>query len=85
MKSAPGDPFYTGAPWRRFRKWFLGIHKLCADPQRVHAILGIPVRATVVHHLVDRHVRPDLTFDSSNCQALCERCHNRITRDRQRA
>ena len=28
-----------------------------------------------VHHILERHRRPDLKYEPSNCQVLCEPCH----------
>lgn len=59
--------------WRRFRLWFLSRHPLCAECERN----GWSVAANEVHHLIERSVCPERTFDEENCQALCKSCHTR--------
>jgi 5-methylcytosine-specific restriction endonuclease McrA len=42
-------------------------HPLCADCQRL---------AQCVHHIVPRHVAPDLMYDTANVVSLCNECHD---------
>ena len=58
------------ARWRRYRKYFLAQHPLCA-------------RCGGLAEVVD-HIRPHkgdkvLFWDPNNHQALCKRCHDRKT------
>lgn len=72
------DAFYSMAPWRRFREWFLARHPLCCDPWGKHH--GAFELATDVDHIIPRRERPELTFTELNCQALCHGCHSIKTR-----
>lgn len=67
------DAFYSLAPWRRFREWYLARHPLCADPLSRHT--GEYAPATDVDHITPRRERPDLSYSEGNCQALCHSCH----------
>lgn len=78
-RNKPGDPFYTGRRWRRFRAWFLARNPLCVDPFGHHRQDGVTVRSFHVDHIVPRRQRPDLSFDEANCQGLCASCHSRKT------
>lgn len=57
--------------WRRFRRWFLLSHPLCADCMDT----GRYVTATEVHHLVKVRDDRERRLDAANCRALCRRCH----------
>ncbi len=39
---------------------------------------GLPVAATVAHHIRPLSECPERAFDVTNGQALCESCHNRM-------
>jgi 5-methylcytosine-specific restriction endonuclease McrA len=43
---------------------------------------GLPVRATLVHHIVEVEDAPELALEDSNLVSLCEGCHNRAHPDR---
>ena len=75
----PGDPFYSSARWRKFRKWFLAQHPLCADIFGFHLEASATVAAAEVDHILDRKANPYLAFDEDNCRALCKKCHSRRT------
>lgn len=77
------DPFYTGAPWLRVRDLALRRDKYrcvwCRRAGRVaHDRRGraIPVRATLVHHIVPRRDCPERELDLANLVSLCARCHD---------
>ena len=53
--------------WRRMRNIHIMQHPQCAR-------CGKP--GDVVHHIVPRHVRPDLTYVWSNLLTLCDACHD---------
>ena len=38
---------------------------------------GLPVRATVAHHIQHLDEHPELAYDLANGRALCEACHNK--------
>jgi len=59
------QPFYDSAEWRRLRKEVLAEEPWCR--------CGAPT--TTVHH-IDGRVE---NMQRSNCEALCSRCHNRLT------
>lgn len=37
---------------------------------------GLPVRATIAHHIKPREQYPELALDIKNGMALCKNCHN---------
>ena len=39
---------------------------------------GLPVRATVAHHIQHLDEHPELAYDLANGRALCEACHNKM-------
>jgi 5-methylcytosine-specific restriction enzyme A len=59
--------FYRSPAWRRFRKWFLKYHPLCADCARA--------ASTDVHHVKKVREFPELALKASNCMGLCHSCH----------
>jgi len=66
------DRFLNRAAWRKCREWYRKQHPLC---ERCRAA-GRYVASAVVHHKIDRRVRPDLAYREDNLEALCEPCHN---------
>lgn len=74
------DPFYKSVAWRRLRARVLERdHHQCIDCLALkNAGVRIRVnRATVVHHIEPRELRPDLAMDENNLISLCEACHNK--------
>ncbi len=65
--------FYGSKRWAKHRKAYLTRNPLCAKCLEK----GLVVAATIVHHVVERLVRPDLAWDWSNFQGLCRPCHTR--------
>jgi 5-methylcytosine-specific restriction protein A len=63
--------FYCSARWRKFRRWFLSLHPLCAD-------CGRP--AEEIHHVQPLKQRPDLALAPENALQLCVPCHSKRTR-----
>jgi 5-methylcytosine-specific restriction endonuclease McrA len=59
----------TGWKWRKFRNQLLAASPLCARCARL---------GEVVHHVVPRHVAPERMYDITNCQVLCNRCHDEV-------
>ena len=43
---------------------------------------GLPVRATLVHHIVEVEDAPELALVDSNLVSLCDGCHNKAHPDR---
>ena len=64
--------FYKSSDWRRCRESVLAERPLCAQCERE----GRLTPAEHVHHLQERKDRPDLAFEPSNLEALCQPCHN---------
>jgi 5-methylcytosine-specific restriction protein A len=64
--------FYASAAWRRFRKWVLQREPLC---RRCKAE-GRDEAAEHVHHVKSRKTHPDLAFNESNVEPLCEPHHS---------
>ena len=56
----------NGSQYRRLRIVQLMMHPQCA-------VCGAP--ADEVHHIIPRHVRPDLTKSFDNMQSVCRKCH----------
>lgn len=49
----------------------------CAKYGRVDAD-GLPIRATIAHHVKHADMFPELRYDVRNGQALCAACHNKL-------
>jgi len=62
-----------GETWRRFRRWYLKLHPVCA-----HCGRG----ASEVDHIVPLS-EGGAHLDPGNSQALCKGCHSRKTRAEQ--
>lgn len=60
--------------WRRFRRWFLNRHPLCAVCQAA---------ATDADHIIPLS-HGGAHCDEANTEALCKPCHSRKTRREQR-
>lgn len=75
----PGDPHYNKA---RHKKWRADVIKraggLCEECKRYGRTDkdGLPIVATVAHHIKPRDIYPALQYVLSNGRALCEGCHN---------
>jgi len=63
-----------GYRWQKARKHYLAKHPLC----EMHSSKGQYVYATVVDHIRPHRGDMALFWDSSNWQALCKACHDRI-------
>ena len=77
------DPFYTSGPWLRIRDLALRRdHGTCVWCRRAGRTARdahgrrVPVRATLVHHIIPRSERPDLELVLDNLVSLCARCHD---------
>ncbi len=64
--------FYNSWPWRKFAKRFKINNPLCVECERNDLV--VPVK--VVDHIVAINAG-GAKLDESNCQSLCESCHNR--------
>jgi 5-methylcytosine-specific restriction enzyme A len=71
---AADHKFYSLAPWRRLRKKKLAANPICE--------CGCGKKATVVHHKIDRQLRPDLALDWDNLESVTKPCHDRETAKR---
>jgi 5-methylcytosine-specific restriction enzyme A len=65
--------FYCSAPWLRLRALVLSEEPLCWWCLKA----GDTTAATTVHHVIERHVRPDLELDRDNLRGSCGPCHSR--------
>lgn len=77
------DPFYTSGAWLRIRDLALRRdHGYCVWCRRAGYAARdahgrrVPVRATLVHHIIPRSERPDLELVLENLVSLCARCHD---------
>ncbi len=76
----PNDPFYTGSRYLAWREAVLRrAGYLCEECRRYGRTGrdGLPIRATVAHHIKHREEYPELQYLLSNGRALCESCHNK--------
>ena len=76
----PGDPYYSHAKHRAWRDAVIDrAGGLCEECKRFGRVdqNGLPVAATVAHHVKPRELYPELQYTVSNGRALCEKCHNR--------
>lgn len=83
MRSA--DKFYSSAAWHHKRAAILRRDKhLCVECRRYgrRDKNGQPVRAVLVHHIVEYEDAPELGLVDSNLVSLCEACHNKKHPDR---
>ncbi|TES51699.1 HNH endonuclease [Halalkalibacterium halodurans] len=64
--------------WRKARVRFLKVHPLCVKCKEEDKL----VKATVVDHIVPHRGDKKLFWDESNWQALCKKCHDRKTRNK---
>jgi len=64
--------FYKSRAWRACRAAILAEFPLCAQCDRE----GRLTPAEHVHHLQERKERPELAFEASNLESLCQPCHN---------
>lgn len=75
----PGDPYYNKG---RHKKWRADVIRraggLCQECKRYGRVDkdGLPIVATVAHHIKHREDYPELQYVLSNGRALCESCHN---------
>jgi 5-methylcytosine-specific restriction enzyme A len=72
--------FYNGARWRKLKRIKLASDPLCEPCRRA----GRVTAATHVHHVQERHLRPDLEYDFDNLESTCLSCHNRTHAGRRR-
>lgn len=63
------DPFYLSPEWRKYTRWWLSQHPLCASCKRPGRIVD--------------HIKPisegGERLDPANTQTMCSRCHNQKT------
>ena len=75
----PSDPHYHGKRHRLWRdKVISKAGGLCEECKRFGRVDkdGLPIVASVAHHIKPREVFPELQYYVSNGRALCEKCHN---------
>lgn len=82
------DPkkFYHSAAYRQWRETVLrNAGYICQNCKRYGRVDkdGLPVPATVTHHIKEVKDYPELALDPMNGQALCAACHNRMHPDKE--
>lgn len=80
MKHTNKNPHYDKARHKAWRAKVLHrAHGLCEDCRRYGRVGpdGLPVPATVAHHIQHLDEHPELAYAVSNGRALCEACHNK--------
>lgn len=75
----PNDNYYTSKRHRDWRSKVIqragGLCEECKRYGRVDAD-GLPIAATIAHHIKPRECFPGLQFAVANGRALCAACHN---------
>jgi len=69
-RKASDNGFYSLAPWRRLRAWWLARHPLC---------VACSSPANEVDHIKPRSSAPELSYSLQNLQSMCKSCHSRKT------
>ena len=66
--------------WRNFRLWYLSLpgNETC----RRCAERGIDTPSRQVHHIKDLATHPELKYELSNLEPLCDSCHSKETKGR---
>lgn len=75
----PSDPYYKSKRHLMWRDDVIGRAKgLCEECRRYGRVDkdGLPIVATVAHHIKPRELYPELQYVVRNGKALCEKCHN---------
>lgn len=83
MRSA--DKFYSSTAWKHKRMAILKRDGyLCCECRRYGRKdrNGLPIRATLVHHVVEYEDAPELGLADDNLVSLCDGCHNRMHPER---
>ena len=76
----PGDRHYDTARHKAWREKVLRRARYeCEECRRYgrRGPDGLPIVATVAHHIDPRETRPEKQYVLSNGEALCTACHNR--------
>ena len=87
MKTKSPEEFYHSAAWLHKREAILRRDGyLCQECRRYGRKDrdGLPVRATLVHHVIEYEDAPELGLVDSNLVSLCDGCHNKKHPDRAR-
>ncbi len=72
------DPFYHSAAWLRVRDLALERDRgMCVECMRLFemGLIRKPARAQMVHHIIPRKQRPELSLVLENLESLCFRHH----------
>lgn len=80
MKYADKNPHYDRARHKAWRDKVLHrAHGLCEECARYGRVGkdGLPIPATVAHHIQHLDEHPELAYVVSNGRALCADCHNK--------
>jgi len=76
---ASQEGFYNTQKWRKTRNYIIANEPLC----RECLSQGMVRPATVVDHIVPVDDSPELAYEFTNLQPLCDRCHRvKTNRDR---
>ena len=65
--------------YKKFRRWAIRRHPICADPFGFHRQDSNAVAAQDLHHVVSVAAAPDLVCSLENVVGLCRPCHNRVS------
>lgn len=80
IKYAEKNPHYDRARHKAWREKVLRrAHGLCEECARYGRVGkdGLPIPATVAHHIQHLDEHPELAYVVANGRALCADCHNR--------
>lgn len=80
MRYGPKNPHYDRARHKEWRARVLRrAHGLCEECARYGRVGpdGLPIPATVAHHIKHLDTNPELAYSVANGRALCADCHNR--------
>jgi len=85
LRKAEGSrAFYGSSKWRKCSLAYREANPLCAECKRN----GLVVKGDLVDHMVERPTliaRGDDPYDWQHLQTLCQSCHNKKLRERQKA
>lgn len=79
------ENFHGCGKWKRKREKILKRDEyICQECKRYgrHDADGMPIKATVVHHIKEYEQYPELGLEDSNLISLCAGCHNKKHPDR---
>jgi 5-methylcytosine-specific restriction protein A len=69
VKLKERNPIYNTQRWKKLRAFFIKRNPVC-NKCKIKT-------SRVVHHLKEARIFPELAFEMTNLEALCDTCHNR--------